>query len=76
MQQTITAGDHLNIRVFGEDGLSGIYTVQDGGVLHLPLLGLVDINGLGVQQMAELIADAYQSARILKNPDIRVERLP
>ena len=74
--QNITAGDRLQIRIFGEDALSGPYTVQEGDILHMPLIGVVDIRGLGPQQIAELIADAYRSARILKNPDVRVERAP
>jgi polysaccharide export outer membrane protein len=45
-------GDKLEIRVYGEDKLSGIYRVDDDGTIDFPLVGEIDVLGLSQGALA------------------------
>lgn len=67
-------GDELRVTVFGEDDLTGTYTVDGGGRLALPLIGGVAVGGLTTgaaeARIAARFADGY-----LRDPRIAVEVL-
>lgn len=48
----IGPADTLNIRVFGEDALSGVYIVAPSGTIQFPLVGFVKTSGLTQLQLA------------------------
>lgn len=68
------AGDKLRIIVFGEDSLSGEFSVPGGGTIAFPLVGDVQASGLTVNQLqAEIegkLRDGY-----LKEPHVSIEVL-
>jgi polysaccharide export outer membrane protein len=65
------ANDVIKVQVFGEEALSTETKVSGDGKIALPLLGVLEIQGLTVKQTEELItnrlADGY-----LKHPRVSV----
>ncbi|MDE2111710.1 MAG: polysaccharide export protein [Alphaproteobacteria bacterium] len=65
-------GDQLKITVFGETDLSGNYTVDNSGYLHLPLVGQVKATGRTLPQLEDLI-QAKLAAGYIVNPRVSAE---
>lgn len=65
------AGDIIDVRVFDEKDLSGLHQITTEGLIRLPLVGMIKVSGLDVDQAAALISVEYQK-KYLKNPDISV----
>lgn len=53
MEYRIGAGDKLAIAVFREDALTGEFTVNELGILSLPLVGEIQAGGKSVPQFRE-----------------------
>lgn len=66
-------GDVLRVTVFGQPDLSAEVGVNDKGILTLPLIGAVDVNGLTTSEVALKIARALRDGDFLKNPEVSVE---
>ena len=49
---TVGPGDVLQVQVYGEDGLTGSFPVNDLGALDFPLLGSIPVGGLSSNQVA------------------------
>jgi polysaccharide biosynthesis/export protein VpsN len=67
----LAANDVIKVQVFGEDSLSTETRVTGDGKITLPLLGVLDVQGLTVKDTQELItkrlADGY-----LRHPQVNV----
>lgn len=65
-------GDALRVTVFGEDDLSGGFTVDGSGRVALPLVGEVRLGGLSLPEaeaaVTALLADGY-----LRSPRVSIE---
>lgn len=65
-------GDKIKVTVFGQDDLGGEFTVDDTGVVRLPMIGQVQAAGRTVHDFEEAVttklADGY-----LVNPRVSVE---
>jgi polysaccharide export outer membrane protein len=70
-QYTLGSGDHLHIIVYGEQDMTGDYTVEGSGNLAFPLIGNVMARGLTTQQL-ERTLNSKLSPQYLKNPSINV----
>ena len=68
------AGDKLRVQVFGEDSLGGEFTVSGAGFVALPLIGLVQAQGLTAPELQGRIVKALKTG-YLKNPQVGVEVL-
>jgi polysaccharide export outer membrane protein len=74
---TLSAEDRLGIddvfevRVFGENDLSGTYKVSTDGTIDFPLAGRLRVAGLRIEQVQEMIV-AKLKAGYLKDPQISV----
>jgi polysaccharide export outer membrane protein len=64
-------GDQIIISVFGEDDLSMDVRLGDSGTLNYPLLGTLQVEGLTVNQLEELIADGLKGDYLV-DPDVTV----
>lgn len=71
--ESLRKGDAINITVFGEESLSGMFAVSETGELSFPLLGRLAVVGKSPQQVEEeierlleidLIRDAEVSASL------------
>ena len=65
----IGPGDVLRITVYDNDDLETVSRVSDTGVITLPLLGQVNVNGLSVAGASAKIADLYSDGYIV-NPQV------
>ncbi|HUW79733.1 MAG TPA: polysaccharide biosynthesis/export family protein [Acidocella sp.] len=67
------AGDQLTIRIYNQPQLSGSYSVDDSGMIDLPLLGLVRAAGQTADRLAASIASGLQAQKLILNPSVAVE---
>lgn len=65
-------GDQLTLRVYDQPQLSGVFSIDDSGMIDLPLLGLIPAKGLTTDALAVEIAQALERGLILK-PSVAVE---
>jgi polysaccharide export outer membrane protein len=63
----------LRVTVFGQPDLSAEVGVNDKGVLTLPLIGGIDVNGLTTSEISAKVADGLRKGQYLKNPEVSVE---
>jgi len=67
-------GDKLQITTYGEDRLTGTFTVNSEGVVVFPLIGDVPARGLTLGEFRKQIVDAL-AARFIRNPSVAIEIL-
>ena len=68
----VGAADVLGIKVFGEEALSNIYTVDSDGSITFPLIGRVHVAGHTTRQVEEHLTKLLDGD-YLKRPQISVE---
>jgi polysaccharide export outer membrane protein len=68
---SLGVGDTFEVRVFGENDLSGLYKVGTEGNINYPLVGVLHVEGLDAQAVAKLIADKLREG-ILRDPQVTV----
>lgn len=68
------AGDQLKVTVFGHENLSGEFEVNGAGQISMPLIQLVQVAGLTVQEAERVIAGKLKPG-YLKNPRVSVSVL-
>lgn len=64
--------DVLEVIVYGEEELSGTLTVAEQGMIDVPVLGPVDVNGLTTLEIARRIEVEFGEKRLLANPHVTV----
>jgi protein involved in polysaccharide export with SLBB domain len=64
------AGDHIVLWVNGEPALSSTFTVRTGGLLQLPTVGDVSLQGVLRPELKDVMTRAI--ARYIRTPDIQV----
>ena len=69
----IGAGDEVDVFVFGEEKLSGRFTVSPTGVLAFPLITPIPVAGMTTQQLTKRLESALES--LVKNPRVSVSLL-
>jgi polysaccharide export outer membrane protein len=68
---TLDSGDKLRVVVFGQEGISGSYTVDAGGNVSLPLVGTVPARGFTTQQLAREITERLKQGYV-REPHVTV----
>lgn len=68
------AGDKLRVTVFGEDDISGEFTVNSSGLVSLPLIGEVSASGKTVRGFQTAVETALRDG-YLKDPRVAAEVL-
>lgn len=74
VEYTLGAGDEVRVIVFGQQDLSGKFTVDGGGAISMPLIGNVNAGGKTVREATNAIV-AKLKPDYLKNPQVSVEVL-
>lgn len=64
----ISAGDVLNITVFGETHLTGPYRVGPSGTISMPLVGTIMVGGRPLADVEEAVGTALR--RIIRRPNL------
>jgi protein involved in polysaccharide export with SLBB domain len=63
-------GDVFDVRVFGEQDLSGTYRVASDGTINFPLVGKLNIGGMAASAVGDLIE--IELGRYLRSPNVSV----
>lgn len=66
------AGDQVRVTVFGNEDLSGNFTVDGSGFVALPLVGNVEASGISLEEFKYNVISALRPD-YLKNPNVSVE---
>ncbi len=69
---TLGSGDRLRIIVFGQESLSNTYAVDGSGHISMPLIGIVEAQGLTTASLARRI-EAQLRNGFLRDPKVSVE---
>jgi polysaccharide export outer membrane protein len=69
------SGDELRIITFGEDQLTGEFSVDDQGRIDLPLLGNVQAAGLTPQELGKRIAGGLNKTGVTRDASVAVQVL-
>lgn len=67
----IGAGDKINIQVYNEKELSGIYQVSPEGYITFPFIGEIKVDGLNIFTLATKISSKLKEGYI-KEPNVTV----
>lgn len=65
-------GDVFEVRVYGEEGLSAQYRVEQDGTIDFPFLGRVAVEGREPREVASAIAEGLREREILIDPQVTV----
>ncbi len=68
----LDSGDRIRVTVFGQDGLTNTYNVDQSGYIAFPLVGSIPARGHTVKQMEAAIAAKLREGYI-RDPDVSVE---
>ena len=63
-------GDNIRIDIYDLPQLSGEYQIPAGGAIQIPIIGSVSLQGLTLEQAAQLITRAY--SRVVKRPVVTI----
>ncbi len=72
IEYRLGSGDRLRVIVFGEDTLSGEYTVDGSGAVSLPLIGEVAADGLTLREFQRAV-EAELREGYLNDPRVSAE---
>lgn len=72
---TLGPGDQVRVITFGEQTLTGPFSVEDSGNVAIPLLGPVRAAGLTTHQLADAIENQLRGRNLIRNPSVSVEIL-
>lgn len=69
---TLGAGDVFEVRIYGEESLTGTYRVAADGTIDFPFVGRVTVLGREPGQVSDALRGALISGGFLVNPQISV----
>ena len=69
---TLGPGDVFDVRVFGEEKLSGAYQVGPDGTIDFPFLGQVAVGGREPERAAVQIREGLMARDIMRDPHVSV----
>jgi len=68
----IRAGDKLNIQVYREKDLTGIFIVDNAGNISYPLLGILSVQGMSLEELRQHLMDELKKDYLV-NPQVQVD---
>lgn len=66
-------GNRVRLTVFGENNLSGDFTLDPSGNIALPLIGSIPASGITSEVLARRIEDALRRSNFMQSPRAAVE---
>jgi protein involved in polysaccharide export with SLBB domain len=69
----LQSGDALKVTIYGEDALTGSYTINPAGDLVMPLVGTIRAAGLTRWDLEREITRRYASGKYLQDPKVTVD---
>lgn len=70
---TLDAGDRVRLTVFGENGLTNTYNVDQGGTISVPLIGSVPVRSKTTKQVEAMVTTKLRDGGFLLKPSVSVE---
>jgi polysaccharide export outer membrane protein len=68
----LDSGDELRITVFGQEGLSGTYNIDQAGYISFPLIGAVPARGKTTAQLEAAVAAQLRKGYV-RDPDVSIQ---
>lgn len=68
----LTAGDSVNVNVYGEPEMSAGQRLDATGVLRLPMIGEIKVAGLSVREAEGTLERTYRERELLKKPLVTI----
>ena len=68
---TFGPGDEFSVFVYGEDDLSGVYTVGADGTINYPLIGRVEVRGMTAAGLEKQLEESLEGGYLV-NPQVSV----
>lgn len=62
-------GDQFELRVYGEDDLSGQYTVASNGTINYPYIGRIEVAGMTCAEVEDYVSEGLASG-FLRSPSV------
>ncbi|WP_237747904.1 polysaccharide biosynthesis/export family protein [Spirulina subsalsa] len=72
---TLGAGDQISIEIFQVPQYSGQHEILVNGMVNLPQVGSLSLQGMTLEEASRAIANAYENRRILRSPQVTVRLL-
>lgn len=69
---TLGTGDVFEVRVYGEEGLSGAFRVSQDGTIDYPFVGRINVAGLEPPAVADRIRGGLVDGQFLLHPQVSV----
>lgn len=69
---TLGAGDVIEVLIFSVEQYSSQQEILVDGTVNLPQVGSINLEGMTLEQAANVIANQYEQNRILRNPRINI----
>jgi polysaccharide export outer membrane protein len=69
----ITPGDLISVHIFGSLDYAPVVRVTLAGTMQLPLIGVVSVKGLTLDQGENLIADKLKSSGMYRDPQVTLQ---
>jgi polysaccharide export outer membrane protein len=66
-------GDLLSVHIYGSTDYTPVVRVAADGTIQLPLIGIITVRDLTVEQAEQLIAKALVDAGMYKNPQVNIQ---
>jgi polysaccharide biosynthesis/export protein VpsN len=68
----VHAGDKLNVQVYGDKDLSGVFSVDESGKINYPLLGPVEVQNLELSEVQQVLSERL-GKDYLVDPRVQVD---
>ena len=72
-RNSLLPGDVVEVQIWREEDLSGEFTVDEDGIVVLPLIGEKSVSGISPQDLRDQLSEDY--AVYLQNPSVNVRLL-
>jgi len=69
---TLGPSDVFDVRVYGEEELSGTYRVADDGTIDYPFVGRIEVAGQEPTAVADMITARLRDGQYLVNPQVSI----
>lgn len=66
-------GDKIKVTVFGEEDASGEYEIDGTGAISVRLIGRMQVKGMTVSEVEQMLIEQYRGHGFFKNPRISIE---
>jgi len=70
---TLQSGETLKVTIYGEEALTGPYTISPAGNITMPLVGNIQAAGRSRSELEREITSRYSSGKYLQEPKVTVD---